>query len=578
MFPASDTLEVENLNQIGNSTSVVEKVWKPTDKQQQVISLPDSIFECLGGGAAGGGKTDLGILLPCVRQFTEHPKFKALVMRRTHTDLEKEIVVRQHEWYGGMGAVYNETKKRWKFPTGAIVQNGHSEREQDVRKYDTTEYNYIDWDESTHFSAFQYLYLSLSRCRSSSPDLPAFVRCFTNPGNIGHSFFKKRFVDPAPFGNKILIDKVTKIKRIYIPFLGRDNPHLLINDPLYLQRLEGLPEVEKRAKLYGDWSSYEGQVFSEFRVFRLSDEPENACHVMQMGPGGYQLSKFIPSWWPKILVIDWGWDAQTFAIWGAVSPNGRLFIYRTWSWRKTPIRIWAKELINLMSVGSENEEMLDDFVLCHSAGQHFGEEKTIREQVTEAFDDKYPIRLADRDRIGGKNLIHEYLRWRVVPRAQLPDRCFDSELANRILRNFGEEKYFEYLELFKEIPDEDNLPKLQILSHGPEGRENKELIDVIPACMPDEKNPEDVAEFDGDDPYDALRMAVKSAHLYVDKSKEELERRTKLQSLYDKLERKTAESQTAFYRNLEGMGIDGINNEEVYSVRAHRRLGNKRFH
>src|SRR5436190_17602192 len=240
-YPREDALEVTEKASIGNATSAIEKAWKPTEKQQQVLSLPDTVFEALGGGAAGGGKTDLGILLPCIRQFTEHPKFKGLVMRRTHPDLEKEIVPRQHEWYGGMGAVYNETKKRWKWPSGAIIQNGHAEREQDVRKYDTAEYNYIDWDEHTHFTGFQYLYLTFSRCRSSSPDLPAFVRSFSNPGNIGHKFVKMRFVDPCPTGGKIIKDRITGVKRIFIPFLGRDNPYLLINDPAYLQRLEALP-------------------------------------------------------------------------------------------------------------------------------------------------------------------------------------------------------------------------------------------------------------------------------------------------------------------------------------------------
>ena len=169
-------------NAIGNPKAVISKVWKPTDKQQQVISLPDTVFEALGGGAAGGGKTDLGVMLPLAREFVNHPKFKALVMRRTFADLEKEIVPRQHEWYAPSGGTYNETKKVWTWSSGARIQNGHAEREQDVRKYDSAEYNYIDWDESTHFSKFQYLYLSLSRCRSSSPDLPAFVRAFTNPG------------------------------------------------------------------------------------------------------------------------------------------------------------------------------------------------------------------------------------------------------------------------------------------------------------------------------------------------------------------------------------------------------------
>lgn len=547
---------------IGNAEAVINKVWKPTDKQNQILCLPDTIFEALGGGAAGGGKTDLGLMIPPARQFTEHPKFKGLVMRRTMTDLEKEIIPRQQEWYAPMGGTYNETKKRWKFASGAMIQNGHAEREQDVRKYDSAEYNYIDWDESTHFTGFQYLYLSISRCRSSSPDLPAFVRSFTNPGNIGHSFFKNRFVDPCPFGRKILVDRVTKERRIYIPFLGKDNPHLLLNDPGYLTRLEGLPEIEKKAKLYGDWNSYEGQVFSEFRVLHLADEPEYAVHVIDNKSGKF----VIPNWWPRILCIDWGWDAMTFAIWAAISPEGRVYIYRTWAWFKTYTPIWAAEIVKLTG-----DEVIEDLCLCHSAGQHRGEELTIQEQVSNAFDNKYVVNLAKKDRIGGKTLVHEYLRWKQIPRLHRK-LLYDGALAGWILRNKGEQSYNEYLAMFVDTPDEDNIPKLQILSHGPEGRENKELIDVIPSCMPSEINPEDVAEFFGDDPYDTLRMVVKSAHRYIDQANVAFQRLAKLEALNAK---NTPESQTAFYMEL---ARTATQDQELYEVRGHRRIGNRRFH
>jgi hypothetical protein len=409
-----------------NPTSVIEKVWKPNDKGQvEVLRAPDSVFELLGGGAAGGGKTDLGIMIPPVREFTNHPKFKGLVLRRTFPDLEKEIVPRQKEWYSHMGAIYNETKKTWTFhPSGAVIQNGHAEREDDVRKYDSAEYNYIDWDESTHFSGFQYLYLSISRCRSSSPDLPAIVRCFTNPGNVGHAFFKKRFVDPFPAGRKIIKDGITGQKRLYIPFKGTDNPHLLTNDPGYLKRLEGLPENERRAKLHGAWDAYEGQVFSEFRIIRLSDEPRNALHVIEPFS--------IPDWWPRIMAIDWGWDAMTFIIWAAISPSGRCFIYRTESWTRKLIKIWAAEAMKLTG-----EEQLEDVVICHSANQRRGEDLNIREQVTAAFDDKYLIRVGERDRVGGKNLVHEYLRWEQKPDYRNDNLKYDPMLAAKILRLRG---------------------------------------------------------------------------------------------------------------------------------------------
>lgn len=546
-------------------TPVIQKEWKPEPTQAQVIELPDTVFECLGGGAAGGGKTDLGLMIPPIRQFTEHPKFKGLIMRRTLTDLEKEIIPRQQEWYAPMGAVYNENKKVWKFPSGARIQNGHAEREQDVRKYDSAEYNYIDWDEVTHFTGFQYLYLSFSRCRSSSPDLPAFVRAFTNPGNVGHGFHKRRFVDPYPLGKRIIKDKVTKGKRIYIPFLGKDNKWLSINDPGYLNRLLSLTEQEKRAKLYGDWNSYEGQVFSEFRIARLPSDPENALHV---------ISPFIiPSYWPRILAIDWGWAASTFVIWAAISPSGRVYIYRTYSIKKTLTKVWANTVVDMTG-----DEELTDCIICHSAGQHRGEEKTIQQQVNEAFEIYgYTFELAPKDRIGGKNLVHEYLRFEQLPTIRTPEVVYDGELANRILRIKGEDAYYQYLNMFIDTPPETNLPKLQIfereLGSSNEDKYMRELIDVIPSCIPAENNKEDVEEFDGDDPYDTLRMIVQVAHRYVDTAVDE----QKKVKLYDKIinEVSTSANQTAFYLQMAKYEEE---TKELTSVRRHRRIGNGRYH
>ena len=539
------------------SGPVIEKTWKPNKVgQEEILRVPDSVFEALGGGAAGGGKTDIGFMIPPLRQFTEHPKFKALIMRRTLTDLEKEIIPRQMEWYAPMGAIYNETKKFWKWPSGARIQNGHAEREDDVRKYDSAEYNYIDWDESTHFTKFQYLYLSLSRCRSSSPDLPAFIRAFTNPGNVGHVFFKERFVTPAPNGRQILKDRITGQKRIYIPFKGTDNPFLLINDPTYLTRLEGLPEQERKAKLLGSWDAYEGQVFSEFRILHLVSEPDNALHVIKPFP--------IPDWWPKILAIDWGYQAMTFAIWSAIAPSGRCYIYRTEKFEKTTTAIWSSEVVRLTG----NEE-ISDFLLCHSAGQHRGEEFTIQEQVSKAFEDKYSIRLADRDRIGGKNMVHEYLRWEPRPIIDNNRVKYDPEIAMHFLRQ-SEDKYNAYMAVFVPQLAEVNLPKLQILSHTPEGKENRELVDVIPACVPAKVNPEDVEEFPGDDPYDTLRMIVKTAHNYISTSSEEAKRRERYQEIIDELN--NTNNQTSFYRRMEQLEVE---DSKTQSVRSHRRLRNR---
>jgi hypothetical protein len=128
--------------------------------------------------------------------------------------LEREIILRSQTdgFYKACGGEYQDQKKRWRFPSGAIVQFGHLEHEKDVKIYDTAQYNYIGWDEVTSFTPYQYEYLTFSRCRSSDPNLPSIVRSGTNPGGISHNYFRKRFVEPCREGGKVILDNLHQIQ------------------------------------------------------------------------------------------------------------------------------------------------------------------------------------------------------------------------------------------------------------------------------------------------------------------------------------------------------------------------------
>ena len=134
-----------------------------------------------------GGKSDALVMLPIVRSFFQHPRFKGIIFRRTYPELEREIIKRSEFWYTPIGAKYNQEKHEWRFHSGAVLRFGHCEYEQDVRKYDTDEYNYMAFDELTSFTEFQYIYLVMSRCRSSIMALPAIARSGTNPGDVSSS-------------------------------------------------------------------------------------------------------------------------------------------------------------------------------------------------------------------------------------------------------------------------------------------------------------------------------------------------------------------------------------------------------
>src|SRR5678816_1078009 len=241
---------------------------------------------------------------------------------------------------------------------------GQCEDEDDVHKYDSMEINLFSPDEITSFSEFIYLYIGFTRTRTSNPNLPAIIRTAGMPGGIGHTWVRKRLVDPSPPPNdgKIIIGRGGN-KRIYIHATAADNPHL---DPGYRQSLEALPEAEKRAKLYGDWNAYSGQVFDEFRDRHYPDEPENALHVIEPFD--------IPAYWPKIVVGDWGFAAQTWVGFAAISPKKRVYIYREMVWKKVKIEEWAPYVRQY--IDSEDPRIIR---FCKSAGQDRGQEHTIQQ-------------------------------------------------------------------------------------------------------------------------------------------------------------------------------------------------------
>ena len=532
--------------------------WKPNKKQAQFLSLPLTIKEGFYGGGAGSGKSDVLLVYGIVHRWHENSKFKQVFMRRTYPELKNEIVPRSREIFLRFGATFNKTDMAWTFPRtdqlgsgmmgnqGAMIFLGHCEEEKNVHMYDTMEISLYSPDEVTSLTEYIYLYIAFERNRAPKDSgLPSITRGAGMPGGIGHTFTKKRFVDPHKEGGKIIVGKGGN-KRIYIHATLEDNKDYI--DPTYSQSLDGRPEAERKAKKFGDWSAYQGQVFDEFRDKRYPDESENALHTVEPFE--------IPEWWPRMVIGDWGFAAMTYIGFYAISPTKRLYHYRELYWLKTKIAEWAPVVKDYCD--KENPKIVK---FCKSAGQDRGQEHTIQSQIEEALGRS--IELSNNSpgsRVAGKMLLHEYLRWKprqIIPSNEIP--IYNEEYAMWILRNKGLMDYKSYLALFDAPEPETNIPKLQIFlcSNDEDNHENHPdccpiVINSIKACSYDKPKSglpaEDVAEFEGDDPYDTERYAVDSAERYFDEAGAEFARIQKQQALTDAL--KNSQDWTGYYRNM----------------------------
>ncbi|MBQ7284248.1 MAG: phage terminase large subunit, partial [Oscillospiraceae bacterium] len=258
--------------------------WKMSEKQKMFCK--STAFETLFGGAAGGGKSFVQLMDAFIYAI-KYTGSKQLILRRTFPELEKSLVRVSLELYPKDVYSYNASKHIGVFANGSIIDFGYCDNENDVYKYQSAEYDVIRFDELTHFTEYMYTYL-ISRVRGAN-SFPKYVKSSTNPGGVGHSWVKARFIDAAaPMEEWETQDKTI---RVFIPASVFENKPLMEKDPQYINRLMSLSEKDRKALLYGEWDIFEGQYFSEFR---------REIHVINPFD--------IPKHWKRYFVMDYGLD------------------------------------------------------------------------------------------------------------------------------------------------------------------------------------------------------------------------------------------------------------------------------
>lgn len=211
-------------------------------KQLEFLARPER--EVLFGGAAGGAKS--WALLMAALMFVDIPGYRAMLFRRTYTDLALPGALMDvaAEWLSPTSAKFSDRDKAWTFPSGATLAFGYLDGPRDRFRYQGSQAHFFGFDELTQIRPEDYLYL-FSRARKSesgpASNVPIRTRAATNPGGQSHAFVHERFVAPAN----------PSADTVFVPSRLEDNPYL--DKKEYERALANLDEITYRQLRLGEW-------------------------------------------------------------------------------------------------------------------------------------------------------------------------------------------------------------------------------------------------------------------------------------------------------------------------------------
>lgn len=354
----------------------------PNDRQKEFFI---STSRHIGyGGARGGGKS-WAMRRKFVLLALKYTGLRLLLLRRTLPELrENHVLPLLSELYGF--AKYKDDDKSFIFPNGSRIKLGYCDADKDVYQYQGQEYDVIGLEEATHFTEFQRDFFETSN-RSTRTDFKPRMYYTSNPGGIGHAWFKRLFIDREYRG------KEKEQNYVFIPAKVYDNHALMSSNPEYVETLESLPDDQREAFLHGNWDVFAGQYFREWR---------RDTHVIQPFT--------IPKHWMRFCSMDWGYNDPCAVYWHAVNDR-RVYTYRELYITQTNASDVAKRILEL-SKGENIEYTVASPDMWHKRGTAMSKDGEMKgESIAEIFmDHDVWLDKADNSRILGWTRMREYMK------------------------------------------------------------------------------------------------------------------------------------------------------------------------
>ena len=306
----------------------IKVVFEP-EKGSQSLALSCPCNEILYEGTRGPGKTAIQLMRFRRLVGTGYGSYwKGVIFDKEYKNLG-DLVAQSTKLFTpfGDGAVFLRSKSDyyWQWPTGEQLLFRTGSTIDDYWNYHGQEFPFIGFNELTK-QADPEFYESMFSCMRSSfipeenelpggillPSIPLEAFSTTNPYGAGHSWVKKRFIDPVPRGTiqkevilvpnpKTQKDEEVVLTKVAIHGSWRENSRL---DPKYIAFLMSIKDPNKKAA----WVDGSWDITSGGRFDHLWDA---GVHIMP--------SFKIPSSWSMDRAHDWGESKPFSNLWFAQS-------------------------------------------------------------------------------------------------------------------------------------------------------------------------------------------------------------------------------------------------------------------
>lgn len=249
------------------------------------------------GGARGGGKSHWLLAQMGGDDCQRVPGLKCLLLRKVGKANMENFEDLRRRLFGGLRHDFSAYRGVLKFANGSRIIAGHFQSESDIDAYLGLEYDVIGIEEATTLSSRKHQ--DISTCsRTSKPNWRPRIYSTTNPGGIGHAWYRAKFIVPC--------QRDAETDTRFIAARVGDNA---FNNPEYTRVLQNLTGWQKRAWFDGDWDIAAGQFFTTFR---------RESHVVEEFDDTRAREWFA--------ALDYGFTHYTVALLGCTDGDGNVFV------------------------------------------------------------------------------------------------------------------------------------------------------------------------------------------------------------------------------------------------------------